>query len=253
MTLIRSAVYHTLFTVWTLFLGIAFIPLLLAPRIVAQRAARIWVHGALIFQRLILGLTYEIRGRENLPSGAAVIAAKHQSAWETLIFHALLPDTVFVLKKSLLWLPVIGWYLLKTGQVAIDRKAGMKALGVMARAARIALARGSQVVIFPEGHRQPPGVTGPYLPGVAMLYGEGGGNVPIIPVALNSGLFWPRNAFRRRPGRIVMQILPPMPQGLDRRAFMTGLKDRIEAATRALEAEALTRYPDPTESVQKGD
>ena len=244
MTLLRSFAYQVLFIPWTLFCGILFLPLMIAPRLVVQRAAGFWVRGTLVLQRLVLGLGYEIRGREYLPAGPAVIAAKHQSAWETLVVHTLMPDIVFVLKKSLLWLPVIGWYLLKTRQVAIDRAAGMKALGAMAKASRIALARGSQVVIFPEGHRQPPGVTGPYLPGVAMLYGEGGGNVPVIPVALNSGLFWPRNAFRRRSGKIVMQILPPMPQGLDRRAFMDELRTRIEAATRALEAEARTRYSD---------
>ncbi|HEY1720061.1 MAG TPA: lysophospholipid acyltransferase family protein [Magnetospirillaceae bacterium] len=244
MIILRSATYHLLFSLWTLIAGVAFLPLMLAPRLVVQHAAGYWVHGTLALQRIVLGLRYEIRGREHLPEGPAVIAAKHQSAWETLIFHVLLPDTVFVLKKSLLWLPLIGWYLLKTRQIAIDRAAGMKALGMMAKAARVSLARGSQVVIFPEGHRQPPGATGTYLPGVAMLYGEGGGNVPVIPVALNSGLFWPRNAFRRRPGLIVMQILPPMAAGLDRRAFMTELRTRIEASTRALEAEALTRYPD---------
>jgi 1-acyl-sn-glycerol-3-phosphate acyltransferase len=244
MTVLRSVVYHLLFALWTIVLGILFLPVMLAPRLVAQRAAGFWVRGALALQRLVLGLGYEIRGRAHLPRGAAVIAAKHQSAWETLVFHALLPDTVFVLKKSLLWLPFIGWYLMKTGQVAIDRGAGMKALGAVARAARGALARGSQVVIFPEGHRQRPGATGTYLPGVALLYAEAGDAVPVIPVALNSGLFWPRNAFRRRPGRIVMEILPPMPPGLDRRAFMDELRRRIETATRALEAEALARYPD---------
>jgi len=246
--LIRSLAYHALFGLWTLLLGILFLPLLAAPRLVVQKAAGFWAKGALVLQRRVLGLGYEVRGREHLPTkngrgGAAVIVAKHQSAWETLIFHALLPDAIFVLKKSLLWLPLIGWYLIKTGQVAIDRGAGMKALGAMARGARAALARGSQVVIFPEGHRQPPGVTGTYHPGAAMLYGESGGAIPVIPVALNSGLFWPRNAFLRRPGTIVLQILPPLPAGLDRRAMLDELRQRIESATRALEAEALARYP----------
>jgi 1-acyl-sn-glycerol-3-phosphate acyltransferase len=240
MIAFRSALYHLLFSLWTILCGILFLPLLLAPRLVAQRGAGLWVKGALALQRLLLGLGYEVRGREHLPNGAAVIAAKHQSAWETLVFHALLPDTVFILKKSLLWLPLIGWYLMKTGQVAIDRRAGVKAMGAMARASRQALARGSQVVIFPEGHRQAPGATGTYLPGVAMLYGEG---VPVIPVAVNSGLFWPRNAFLRRPGTITLQLLPPLPAGLDRRAVTDALRRRIEPATRALEAEALARYP----------
>jgi len=239
MSVLRSLLYHPLFIAWTLALGILYLPLLLGPRIGVQRAARIWVNGALVLQRVVLGLGYEVRGRENLPKGAAVIAAKHQSAWETLVFHALFSDPVFVLKKSLLWLPVIGWYLLKTGQIAIDRKAGTKALSAMARAAKVALGRGSQVILFPEGHRQPPGVTGTFMPGVAMLAGEG---VPIVPVALNSGLFWRRNAFVRHPGTIVMQVLPPLPAGLDRRAVVAELRARIEAATRALEIEALRKF-----------
>jgi len=241
MIWLRSGMYHALFIAWTLILAILYLPLLAAPAVAVQRAARLWVIGAHVLQRTILGLSWELRGQENLPMGAAIFAAKHQSAWETLVFHRLLPDPVFVLKRELLRLPFIGWYLRASGQIAIDRAAGLKALAAMAKAAKAALAQGRQVVVFPEGHRQPPGVTGTYLPGVAMLYGEG--TAPVIPVALNSGLFWGRNAFIRRPGRITMEILTPMPPGLDRRAFMDQLRERIESATRALEAEARQRFP----------
>jgi 1-acyl-sn-glycerol-3-phosphate acyltransferase len=241
MSWLRSGLYHPLFIAWTLVLAILFLPLLAGPQIGVQRAARFWIRGAHLLQRIVLGLTWELRGREHLPRGPAVIAAKHQSAWETLVFHTLLDDPVFVLKKELLWLPFIGWYMRASGQIAIDRAAGTRALAAMARAARQALAKGRQVIVFPEGHRQPPGVTGTYLPGVAALYGEGA--APTIPVALNSGLFWGRNAFLRRPGRITIELLPPMPAGLDRRAFVDALRARIEPATRALEAEALARFP----------
>ena len=246
MTLLRSACYHLLFIAWTLALAVLYLPLLLGPRLAVQRAAGLWVRGALALQRAVLGLAFELRGAENLPRGAAIVAAKHQSAWETLVFHALLPDPVFVLKKELLWLPFIGWYLTKSGQIAIDRGAGMKALSGMARRARAALAHGRQVIVFPEGHRQPPGVAGDYLPGIAMLYADPGTTeeVPVIPVALNSGLFWRRNAFLRRAGTIVMEVLPPMPPGLERREFLDELRRRIEGATRALEAEALRRFPE---------
>ena len=174
---------------------------------------------------------------------AAHRAPTHEAAGANVLaerINAVLADPVFVLKRELLRLPFIGWYLSASGQIAIDRAAGMKALAAMARAARGALDAGRQVIVFPEGHRQPPGVTGTYLPGVAILYGEGG--APIIPVALNSGLFWGRNAFLRRPGRIVMEILPPMPPGIDRRSFVNELRARIETATRKLEAEALARF-----------
>ena len=240
MSWLRSGLYHLLFTAWTLALAILYLPLLLGPEKPVQRAARFWVLGAHRLQRIVLGLSWELRGREHIPAGAAVFAAKHQSAWETLVFHTLLDDPVFVLKKELLKLPFIGWYLKASGQIAIDRAAGKRALAMMAEAARRALARGRQVIVFPEGHRQPPGVTGAYLPGVSVLYGA---DVPLIPVALNSGLFWGRNAFLRRPGRIVIEFLPPIPAGLDRRAFLDELRGRIEAATRKLEAEALSAYP----------
>lgn len=241
MSLVRSALYQALFLPWTLVLGVLYLPLLLGPRLWTQRAAVIWIRGALFLQRAVLGLGYEIRGRENLPAGACVLAVKHQSAWETLIFHALLSDPAFVIKKSLLWLPVVGWYLWKSGQIAIDRRAGRKALARMAKAGRAALAEGRQVIVFPEGHRQPPGATGFYHPGITALYGDGA--APMIPVALNSGLFWSRNAFLRRPGTIVLEFLPALPPGLDRRAVADELRSRIEPATRALEAEALARHP----------
>lgn len=242
MTLARSVLYQLLFVPWTLALGILYLPLLLGPQRWAQRGAGLWVRGALVLQRAVLGLGYEIRGRENLPPGACILAIKHQSAWETLIFHALLPDPTFVIKRSLLWLPLVGWYLWKSGQIAIDRKAGTRALALMAKAGRAALAEGRQVIVFPEGHRQPPGATGTYHPGIAALYGDGA--VPTIPVALNSGLFWRRNALTRHAGTIVMEFLPALPPGIHRRAVIGELRARIEPATRALEAEGLARHPD---------
>ena len=237
MTVVRSLVYQLLFLPWTLVLAIAYLPLLaLASRRLMQRGAALWLDGALLLQRVVLGLSFEVRGGEYLPAGGSIIAVKHQSAWETMVFHRLLGDPAFVLKKELLSLPFIGWYMRKTGQIAIDRQSGAKALKRLVEGARRAVADGRAVVIFPEGHRQRPGDTGTYHPGVAMLYA--GLAVPVIPVAVNSGLFWPRNAFLRRSGRIVLQILPPIPPGLDRKTFMTELETRIETATRALEAEA---------------
>ncbi len=245
MTAVRSALYQLLFLPWTLLLALLYLPLLaLASRRFMQRCAAFWLDGALLLQRLVLGLAFSVRGRENLPPGAALVAAKHQSAWDTMIFHHLLADPAFILKKELLSLPFIGWYLRKTGQVPIDRKAGVKALKLMVEGARRAVAEGRKVVIFPEGHRQPPGMAGEYHSGIAMLYA--GLDVPLVPVALNSGLFWPRNAFLRRAGTITLEILPPIPPGLDRKTFMAELERRIEAATRALEAEACRRFPHVT-------
>lgn len=237
MTWLRSLLYQILFLPWTLLLCLSFVPLLIAaPRRTVQRAAAFWLEGALWLQKTILGLSFEVRGAANLPRGGAIVAAKHQSAWETMVFHRLVGDPAFVLKKELLSLPMIGWYMRRTGQIAIDRSAGGAALKLMLEAGRRAVDDGRCVVIFPEGHRQPPGKAGRYHPGIFKLYEAL--NVPVAPIALNSGLFWSRNAFLRHPGRIVLEILPHIPPGLDRQTFMHRLQDSIETATRALEAEA---------------
>lgn len=241
MTFLRSLAYQLLFLFWTLGLSLLYLPLLMGPRKLMQKGAALWLGGALLLQRRVLDLSFEVRGRENLPVGAVLIAAKHQSAWDTMIFHRLLDDPAYVLKKELLSLPFIGWYLTKTGQVAIDRKAGVKALTLMVNRAKAAAAEGRQVVIFPEGHRQPPGVAGEYHSGVAALYA--GLDLPLVPVALNSGLFWGRNAFLRRSGTIVLEFLPALPPGMNRKELLPAVKNRIEAATRALETEALARFP----------
>jgi 1-acyl-sn-glycerol-3-phosphate acyltransferase len=234
---LRSALYQLFFLSWTLMITVLYLPLLaLASRRQMQSAAGFWLDGALFLQKWVLGLSYEVRGRDYLPEGPVLIAVKHQSAWDTMVFHRLLDDPAFVLKRELLRLPLIGWYMRKSGQIAIDRKAGTQALRQMLDLGRRAIREQRQVVIFPEGHRQPAGHSGRYHAGVAMLYAALA--VPVVPVALNSGMFWPRNAFLRRPGRIVLQILPVIPAGLTRDDFMRMLEASIETATTALETEA---------------
>lgn len=235
---IRSAICQILFYGWMAALAVLYLPLLLAPRRWMVGAARFWVRGELLILRLAVGLTYEVRGRQNIPSGPAVVAAKHQSMWDTMIFHALLDDPVYILKKELTAIPFFGWYLRKTGMIAVDRKAGAKALRHMVEDLRRAVAEARQVVIFPEGTRTAPGSTRPYQPGVAMLYDIG---APLVPVALNSGLYWRRRSFLRKPGRIVIEFLPAVPAGLDRRTFLARLSDEIETATTRLIAEAGAR------------
>ena len=237
MTWLRSLLYQVLFLPWTLLLCVGCLPLLVAaPRRTVQRAAALWLEGALWLQKTVLGLSFEVRGAGNLPKGGGIVAAKHQSAWETMVFHRLVGDPAFILKKELLSLPFIGWYMRRTGQIAIDRSAGSAALKLMLDGGRRAVADGRCVVIFPEGHRQPPGKPGRYHSGIFKLYEAL--EVPVAPIALNSGLFWSRDAFLRHPGRITLEVLPAIPPGLDRDSFMHRLQDAIETATRALEREA---------------
>jgi len=190
--------------------------------------------------RAIVGLDGEIRGLEHVPQGACLIGMKHQSAWDTLILPVVLGDPAVVIKRELLWVPFYGWYARRAGSIAIDRRGGAGALRRMLAIARRAAAAGRPLVIFPEGTRTAPGQTLAYQPGVAALYQAL--SLPLVPAAVNSGLYWGRRAFVKRPGRIILSFLEPIPPGLPRREVMRELEARIETATAALEKEGLARY-----------
>ena len=206
--------------------------MLLLPRKAVQRTARWWVRGLLAMLAAICGLRHRVVGREHVPAGRAVFAIKHQSAWETLVFHGFLRDPIFVLKRELFPVPVVGWYLKKSGAIGIDRSAGFRAIRLMLPRVKRALAEGSQVMVFPEGTRTAPGDRRPYQPGIAGIYANT--DAPVIPVALNSGLFWPRRSFLKRPGVITLEFLPPMPPGLNRKVFMHELQSRMDTAAERL-------------------
>ncbi|MGE5546690.1 MAG: lysophospholipid acyltransferase family protein [Solirubrobacterales bacterium] len=241
MTALRSALFLVLFYAWTLPLAVLYLPVLAAPRPAMLPLARFWLKGVLGLLKLCTGMSFEVRGREHLPAGPVIVAAKHQSAFETFAFHLVFDDPAFVLKRELTWIPFFGWYLAKTGVIAIDRAAGTKALKAMVKGAEGAKAEGRPIVIFPEGTRTPPGTRAPYHSGVAMLYGALG--VPVVPVALNSGLFWRKRGFAKRAGTITIEMLPPILPGMDRKAFMAELESRVEEATDRLVAEARSRFP----------
>lgn len=171
-----------------------------------------------------------------MPQEPCIIASKHQSAWDTMIFALLIRRPSHILKRELLWVPVFGWYLLRAGGIPIDRKGGAAALKRMIAAARHTISEGRHIVIFPEGTRVAVGARVPYHPGVAALYSQL--KVPVVPVALNSGLFWGRRTFVKRPGRIVLEFLEPIPPGLPRREFLEVLQQRIESASADLVTEA---------------
>lgn len=232
MTALRSLLFNVFFYGWTLLCLVFGLPLLLGPRAGIYHLGRIWVRPILAALALLCGLRHEVRGRENLPEGAVLIAAKHQSAWDTIIFSVELWDHVFVLKQELMRIPLFGLFLARAGLIPVDRQGGAKALRKMLAAARKAAALGRPIVIFPEGTRVAPGEHRPYQPGVAALYGQLG--LPVVPVALNSGLYWRRRGFVKRPGTITLEYLPPIPPGLPRRAFLARLEAAIEARSRAL-------------------
>jgi 1-acyl-sn-glycerol-3-phosphate acyltransferase len=235
---VRSNLFNLFFYTWSVVMVIAFSPALLLPYQVTVWGQRLWASGVNYLMRLSVGIHVEYRGLEHRPRGGAIVAAKHQSAWDTLIWHVILDDPAMVMKQELLSIPIYGWMCRKTRMIAVDRKAGTKALRAMLDDGRAAVELGRPIVIFPQGTRTASGASikdAPYQPGVSALYR--GLNVPVVPVALNSGLFWPRRRFMRRPGTIVLQFLKPIPPGLPRKEFDAVLQKRLETATAALEAE----------------
>jgi 1-acyl-sn-glycerol-3-phosphate acyltransferase len=211
------------------------LPTIVLPYAALHSVLRGYARSSLWLLRVVCGTTVEWRGREKLPQGAYIVACKHQSAWETFALFLLLPDPTYVLKRELMRLPLFGWLARKAGMIPIDRGAHGSALARMLTATRKEIARGRQIVIFPEGTRRPPGAEAAYLPGVALLYSETG--LPCVPVALNSGLFWPRRTLRRYPGKILVEVLDPIPAGLQRREFLARLRNVLEEATARLVAE----------------
>lgn len=234
--MLRSLVFNVAFWLWTGVLAIVMLPCLVLPPGATLAMGQLWMHGVRVMLAHIVGLDHEVRGRENVPTEPAIFAFKHQSAWETLTLHLLVPRAAIALKRELTLIPLFGWYARRAGMIRIDRSSGAKALRSMVEGARTALARGTSVVVFPEGTRVAPGAHRPYHPGIAALYLHL--CRPVVPVALNSGLFWGRRSFLKRPGRIAVEFLPPIEPGLDRAAFMAELERRLEGATERLVAEA---------------
>ncbi len=239
MALLRSILFNLSYLLWSVIMHIVCMPLLLAPVSWVWKAAHLWIDGTLFLLRVFCGLDHRELGLENLPKGPAIIAAKHQSAWETLFLSRRLNHPAFILKRELLMIPLFGWFIRKVGMIAVDRTGKAAALKQMVRDANAAFAEGRQIIIFPEGTRVAPGAHRPYQPGIAALYSQL--NVPVVPVALNSGLYWGREAFTKKPGRILIEYLPPIPPGLDRKAFMAELEARLEPAAQKLLAGAAER------------
>jgi 1-acyl-sn-glycerol-3-phosphate acyltransferase len=229
---LRSILFNLLYGLWTAGMHIVCLPLLFSSQRAVQAAGGVWIDGTLWLLKHVVDIDHRIVGAEHLPATPAIYASKHQSAWETLFLSRYLNFPAFVLKKELLSIPLFGWFLKRSGMIAVDRKAGASALRQMARQATATLESGRSILIFPEGTRVAPGDSRPYQPGVAALYTQQ--KVQVVPVALNSGLFWGRRAFVKKPGTIVVEILPPIQPGLDRKAFMPELESRIETAARAL-------------------
>jgi 1-acyl-sn-glycerol-3-phosphate acyltransferase len=232
MNTLRSLAFLLISVLVMLVLAILCLPLLVLAPAVAARVTR-WIAGfQLTLLRHVVGLDVEMRGLEYLPDTPVLIAAKHQSVLETYALTAFLPTACFVLKREIVKVPLAGWYVRSLDVVAVDRSGGSTALKDMVRKAKEAVAAGRHIVIFPEGTRTRPGESARYHPGVAALYGAL--DIPVVPVALNTGLFWPRKSLTKSPGTAVIAFLEPIAPGMARKDFMAALSDRIESGTNRL-------------------
>lgn len=249
--MIRSIIYTVVFyTVTALFLVLGSW-LLLAPRSWAMAALKAHGRTSVWLLRVICGTRIEVRGHERLPPGPVLVASKHQSAWDTFALVPLMKDPAMVMKRELLWIPFYGWFSAKFGMIFVRRETGPSALRQMARDAKDRAAAKREIVIFPEGTRRPPGAPADYKSGVVFLYSALG--LACTPIALNSGLYWPRRSLRRYPGTIIVEFLDPIPPGLPRSDFLERLQNSIESASDALIVEA-SKTPNPppiAENVRK--
>ena len=208
MTLARSTLFAATLALITPVYALVALATFPLPRMARYRIISGWSRLIVQLARIILGIDWRVEGRENLPGRPAVILAKHQSAWETMAFQLIFPPQVHVLKRELLWIPFFGWGLALMSPIAIDRSRGVAALRAIARRGRERLAQGFWVIVFPEGTRVAPGERREYQLGGAWLAAAAA--APVVPVAHNAGLFWPRNAFVKRPGTVTVRIGPPI-------------------------------------------
>ena len=246
---LRSLVFNILFYLLFLFWVVVALPTFLMPRSAMMRVATWWGTSATTLMRLVCNIKVEFRGVEKIPTGPLIVASKHQSMWETISLLHFFDAPFFVLKRELKRIPIFGLFLIKSDMIAIDRKAGGRALMAIMKRAIEEVRRGRQFVIFPEGTRTAPGAPPDYKRGVVQIYADCG--VPCLPVALNSGLFWPRRTFMRYPGTLVVEFLDPIPPNLPREEFFNRLRstieeasDRLVAAGRAEQAQLFGRVPD---------
>ena len=230
--MLRSILFNVAFYLTLLFyLFIAFLALPF-PRHAILGVAKAWGRTNLRLLRAICAVEVEWRGLDKIPRGPLIVAAKHQSIWETFALIPLFADPTFIVKRELMWIPVFGWCMWRADMISVDRGAGSQAMFGMTQRAKFEIDRGRQIIIFPEGTRRAAGAAPAYKFGVAKLYAATG--APCLPIALNSGLVWPRRSFLRYPGVVRVEILDPIPPGLPADAFFARLQREIESATARL-------------------
>lgn len=251
--LIRSTLFNIFFFTMTPLMALCALPTIWMPRERAMFIVHSWVKMVYALERLFLNLDYEVRGWEHVPQGTSfLVAAKHQSAYETMKLHILFGDPAIVLKRELLSIPLWGLFLAKIDPVAIDRGNREQAMKSLLAGVKHVQDQGRPIVIFPQGTRVKTDVTAaekPYKGGIARMQAASG--LPIVPMALNTGLFWPKNSLIKRPGKVIFQFYPAIPAGKQTETLIKDLETIIETGSNALNAESRAQYdylPKPAEN-----
>lgn len=233
MIILKSILFTLLLYIESAVIFIVLFPLVFFKRKIVLWIPIVWTKTIRQTLQIICGIKIQVEGLENLPKkNGYIIASKHQSAMETLLFHAIVPNVFYILKQSLMWLPFANLYAWRTGCIPIDRKGGTRTMRKMLANASKRLSEGMNLIIFPEGTRVPPKEKKPYSPGIAFLYEQC--KVPVVPVALNTGVYWPKNSWMKYPGTVIVRFLPPIQPGLERRQFLKQLEDAIETEQETL-------------------
>ena len=227
--LIRSILFYVCLAMWTIFLGALCIPYLFISNKYIQKPVKLWIFGIFLLLKYICRITYEIEGKENIPNYPIIIASKHQSAFETFALFYICKSAVFIHKKQLVYIPIFGQYLKKINMISIDRKGGAKTMRRMMSDTKVKIASGSSIIIFPEGTRKKPGDKPDYKTGFIGIYKET--NAKILPVAVNSGNFWPKQFIFKKKGNIIIKFLKLIQNDLERSKVLSEVENKIEEAT----------------------
>ena len=230
--ILRTLIFYTVLVLWTLLVGFLCLPVLILPSYFTRFVGLMWIKGVFLFLRYICKITHEIRGSENIPNEPVIIVSKHQSAFETFALYFYFKNSFFIHKKQLFLIPIFGQYLMKSNMISIDRKGGAKTMRKILKEVKKKLDGGSSIIIFPEGTRKKPGEPADYKSGFVGIYKEV--SRELLPIALNSGLFWPKHSLLLRKGNIVIDIQPTIPIKLNKNEVLEKVKNSIESATNKL-------------------
>ena len=230
--LLLTIIFYIALASWTILMGFLSLPFIVLPSQFIRFPAKLWIKGMFILLKYLCGVTHEIRGLDNLSDEPIIIVSKHQSAFETFALYYYLKKSFFIHKKQLFYIPIFGQYLMKHNMVAIDRAGKASAMRKMISDVKKKLDSGSTIIIFPEGTRKQPGEKPDYKTGFIGIYNTA--KRRLQPVALNSGLFWKKGLKVIKKGQIIIEFLPQIEIGLDKKEVLNKVENSIESATNKL-------------------